>query len=88
LLILTKARARKSPATGMIRIIAINLIGTKVHIIKVKPAAPKIYPNCLRVRGPIILSSISINCGTRNCIYLSIRWNVEREKSLSYFNND
>lgn len=31
---------------------------------------PTIYPNCLRVKGPMILSSISMNCGTRNFIVI------------------
>src|SRR3989344_4649009 len=41
--------------------------------IKHSPAPPAKYTNSLKVKGPNILSSISKNCGTLNCIEFSAR---------------
>src|SRR5690606_6409853 len=35
---------------------------------KITPPVASKNKNCLRVRGPMILSSTSVNCGTANCI--------------------
>jgi hypothetical protein len=56
-----------NPATKSIGI-APSKKPNNLKITKQIPAPPAKYTNWLKVKGPNILSSISKNCGTLNCI--------------------
>src|SRR3989344_856753 len=64
------ARLAANPATARMSGAARNR-GNMRHKRYAAPAPPAMYTNCLKVRGPNILSSTSMNCGTWNCIRFS-----------------
>src|SRR3989338_3763800 len=64
---LLKASAAAKPPTPKIKGAEIQRGKTR-HKRYAAPAPPITYTNCLNVRGPKILSSTSMNCGTWNCI--------------------
>src|SRR3990167_6573515 len=67
-----KGSAKDNPATRTIGLEP-NHTPSSRYKIKHSPAPPAKYTNSLKVKGPNILSSISKNCGTLNCIEFSAR---------------
>lgn len=62
-LILPKAKTIDESATGKESITANVVVSVLKNIKQIIPATAT-KPNCFKVNGPTILSSISINCGT------------------------
>ena len=62
-LILPKASITAANPIGIERVIAKVVVSVLKNTKQSTPATAT-KPNCFKVRGPIILSSTSINCGT------------------------
>lgn len=79
-LILTKAMA--IPKIPKITVIKSQIPNFSIkNKIKEMAAGPARYRNCFKVKGPIILSSISMNWGTWYCIIASLKSKVKNQKS-------